>query len=85
VVAQRQVDAAGFDDAAYDRAIVALETAMATTLPGVKAQMGLFVSRFESLVEGDELTASGLEMMWRLPNRLTKPWRACSARPARSQ
>lgn len=70
VVAQRQVEAAGFDDTAYDLAIVALETATATTLPGVKAQMGLFVSRFQSLVDGDEPTASGLDMMVALAKQI---------------
>ncbi|WP_198400306.1 hypothetical protein [Bradyrhizobium pachyrhizi] len=51
VLAKREVDLAGEDDAAYDYAIAKLETTPATTAAGVKAKFDLLWSRVEALLE----------------------------------
>ena len=56
VAAKRRVKSAGADDEAYNLAIVALETAPATTAAGVKALFDLYNSRVEGLLYGDNLS-----------------------------
>ncbi|QOZ69111.1 hypothetical protein [Bradyrhizobium arachidis] len=54
VFAKREVDRAGEDDTAYERAIVTLETAPATTPQGIAAKFDLLWSRIEMLVEDED-------------------------------
>jgi hypothetical protein len=65
VAAARRVKYAGEDDAAYDRAIVELETAKPTTPAGIKAVLELYTLRVESLQAGDEVDADTMTLMAR--------------------
>lgn len=56
VAAQRRVNFAGADDAAYDLAIVALENAPATSPAGVQVLFDLYKLRVESLMAGDDVS-----------------------------
>jgi hypothetical protein len=55
VAAFRRVQLAGEDDAAYELAIAALETAPATTAAGVQALFDLLHSRLDGALDGDEV------------------------------
>lgn len=67
VAALRRVQLAGEDDAAYELAIVALETSPATTPSGIKALFELYSSRVEAMHDGDEMSP---EMMAQLAGNI---------------
>jgi hypothetical protein len=59
VAAACKMEAAGENDAAYNRAVDVLIAAKAATLAGVLEQFKLYRGRVESVADGDQLSAAG--------------------------
>jgi hypothetical protein len=70
VAAARRVKYAGEDDAAYEIAIVALETAKPTTPAGIKALLKLYISRVEALQDGDVMSPEMVATMAKMARNI---------------